>query len=122
MSFDNYARKRSCGKVMFLNLYVSHSVHTGCITAYIGQGMYILVFNGRGGVCRRVYLPKGCVYLGCLAGGCLPGGCQPTGCLPRTPPADPEADITRDNHWSGWYTSYWNTFLFGVYFDLDTQT
>ena len=31
------ARKRSCGKVMFLHLSVSHSVQ-GCILAYNGQG------------------------------------------------------------------------------------
>ena len=30
-------RKRSCGKVMFLHLSVSHSVHGGCIPACTGQ-------------------------------------------------------------------------------------
>ena len=108
------ALKRSCGKVMFLHLSVSHSVHSGL--GHVFRGTYPSMQWGR----RAVYLVRwggtvclGGIYpgVGCLPRGCLHGGYIPKGCLPRprgrhsptqqqtsplalrqTAPFDPEAD------------------------------
>ena len=76
------AHKRSSGKVMFLHLSVSHSVHReGCIPA-----------------CNGVCLPLGL-------------DTHPPGQTPPldTPPT--HTPSFRDDHWSGRYASYWNAFF-----------
>ena len=74
------ARKRSCVKVIFLHLTVSHSVHSGGV-------------HGRGGMCGRGDAWQGA----CIAGEMVTeaGGVHPTGmhfcllyifpCTPYTP-------------------------------------
>ena len=99
----------------------------GCVFQHaMGKGCVFQHAMGQGGVCRRC-LPRGVSAWGvsaCLPGGCLPRGCLPRGCLPRgclpkgyllggcLPPPH------RDGHWSGQYATYWNAFLFHVFYEL----
>ena len=100
-----YRPQTKFGKVMFLHLSVSHSVHGGCACS-------------RGGTCSwgvpalgSLPAPGGCLLRGRVpapgegvcSGGCLLQG----GCLVETP---------RDGYCCGRYASYWNAFLFSTKF------
>ena len=83
-----YRPQRSCGKVIFSQASVSHSVHSG-------------------GVHPRAGTPPGQVH---PRGRCTPWQVHPLGrCTPwaGTPPTPPP----HDGHCSGWYASYCNAFL-----------
>ena len=92
-----------------------------CIPACNGQGMCIPACNGAGR-CLPGVSTQGVVCLGgvCLsargvsaqgvsAQGVSAQGVSAGGCLP--PPH-------RDGHWSGQYATYWNAFLFHVFYEL----
>ena len=113
------ARKRSCGKVMFLHLYVSPSIHAG------GLCMMSLL----------VWLPGPLFLLGVSVSGpiFLPGGLADID-LPQTeipldrdpPDRDPPGQRPPDQRppctvKSGWYASYWNAFLVVVVFAFCPQ-
>ena len=85
------SRKRSCERVMFSHLSVSHSVH--------GEGMCIPACTGQGGVCLW-QSPWADIPMGRH----LPGRHPQLGRHP----------LTRDGHCSGGYASYWNVFLFNL--------
>ena len=76
--------RNCCGKVMFLHLSISHSVHAWQGGAYMGGGMH-----GRGqgwGVCGRgVCMAGGHVWRGCTwQGACMAGGvCGRGACMAR---------------------------------------
>ena len=93
-------RKRSCGRVMFLHLSVSHSVHSEvCVAGGVHGSMPGRDMHGRGGMhCRGGTHGRGCVW---WVEGCVHG----TGCAWGLV-------CRRDSHWSGWYASYWNASSF----------
>ena len=104
------ARKRSCGKVMFLDVSVSHSVQGegwGCLA--LGQG----VAMGQGCASgSKGYTPPGHTPWS-----------TPPGHTPDTPPdthtpghTQPHTSRTHTPPTSGRYASYWNAFLFGLLF------
>ena len=84
------ARKRSCGKVMFLHL--SAILFTGGVCLPLGPGGGCLPL-GRG---RGVWLDA-------------PWADPPSG---QTPPLDRYPPPLGSYPPPGWYTSYWNAFLF----------
>ena len=103
------ARKRSCGKVMFLHLSVSHSVHRGALHP--------------GGLHPRGLLPGFVCIQGDLhpeAGSASTGSLHPGGSASRRVWADPPPPIGyhRIRSTSGRYASYWNAFLFSLYLYL----
>ena len=87
------ARKRSCGKVMFLQ-----------VSVILFTGGY-LVPGGVPGP-RGVSAPRGAWYGGCL----LLGGAWSGECLVDSPP---------DGYCCGRYRSYWNAFLFRLWFSAE---
>ena len=104
------ARKPSCGKVMFLHLSVSHSVHRGCVYPSTQRvGVCIPVCNGERvlPLGPGVYTPPGQTPSGqtpCWAD--TPSG--HTHPLGRHPPYThpPDGPLSRQ------CASYWNAFLF----------
>ena len=85
-----YRLQRSCGKVIFSQASVSHSVH-------------------RGGACMAGGMHGGgaCMAGACVVGGCMAGGmCGSGACMACMPPRFQEIQSM-----SGQYASYWNAFL-----------
>ena len=86
-----YRPQQSCGKVIFSQASVRHSVHRG--------GSLSRRVSVQGGLCLGGLCPGGL----CLGGFCLGGFCQ------GDPRQRPPCMVT-----SGWYASYWNAFLLTV--------
>ena len=78
-----YRPQRSCGKVMFLHLSVSHSVHRGlCLSMHLP----VQVVSVQGGLCPGGSLLRGSLSRGSLSGGLCPevsvqGGFRPEGVI-----------------------------------------
>ena len=94
---------------------VCHSVHRGCLSKH-AKGMEVSDSGGclplgLGDVCLWVW--GICLWVQGPAGQSLPMARHP---WVDTPWADTPLRI--DDHWSGWYASYWNAFLFWSNFIL----
>ena len=132
-------RKRSCGKVIFLHLSVSLSVHReggelAWQRRHAWQGQYVweaCVWGAcmgacmagacvAGGMCGRGHVWQGSIcarraYVAgaggtCMAGTCMVGGHAWQGT--RITEGACMAGGRRDGHCSGRYALYWNAFLF----------
>ena len=93
------AGKRSCGKVMFLHLSVSHSVHMGS-----GGGLCMMSFRNSC-LAAWFHVPLGVCLVPCFFWrGLCPGG--------RVFPGQRNLPCMVK---SRRYASYWNVFLFGFF-------
>ena len=104
-------RKRSCGKVMFLHLSVSHSVPGGSLYDVTScLAVRSPVPYGKGvSMPGPMFLPGGLLPGGLCPGGLSLGDLCPGGLCYRDSPCTVK---------SGQYASYWNVFLFqqSIYF------
>ena len=105
-----YRPQGSCGKVMFLHLSVSHSIHGGVSSASVYAGIHTSL--GR-------HPPEQTPPWAETPPGLTPPGQTPPGRHPLpsacwdTHPLLPSACWDRHDHYCGRYGSYWNAFLFG---------
>ena len=102
-------RKRSCGKVMYLHLSVSNSVHGGCIPACTGQTP-----PPQNHTLPETHLP--------LEAHSLEAHPPWKHTLPEAHTHTPEAHPPPDDHCSGQYASYWNAFLFIIKFTCKEES
>ena len=89
-SFDR-PQNEVWGKVMFLRLSVSHSVHRGCLPLGLGGVYHLLDTCLDRHTHIQTYPPDTSTHL-------------PLEAPPRW-----------GSHWSGWYASYWYAFLFYIF-------
>ena len=106
-------RKRSCRKVMFLHLFVSYSVHSGCVSQHaLGQTPPLEQTSP----CRHPRLDRHPPRQTPPSGQTSPPADTSLG---RHPPCSVYAGIQPPppvGHCCGRYASYWNAFLFTVVF------
>ena len=109
-----YRPQRSCGKVIFLHLFVSHSVHRGVVSGK--EGVYPSMQWGVSASESGVYIPLG-IHSYTSVGRHAPHPGQ-TPRLGQAPCWKNTHTHTRgrhpcscNDHWSRRYASYWNAFL-----------